>query len=93
MTMSGEVSQPGVQPGAEAPAPANKALNKKEAKAQKAKASGGDSVLAAQTPPAAAPAAPKSAEERLKELNGLKKDGLIDKTEYETQKKEILKDL
>lgn len=36
---------------------------------------------------------PRTAKERLKDLEQLKKDGLINKTEYEEKKKEILKEL
>lgn len=51
-----------------------------------------EGALAAETTPSAAPT-PKSAKDRLEELNQLKKDGLIDKKEFDEKKKEILKEL
>lgn len=90
VTMAGEKAQPGVQPGQEpaatATAPEEKAPRKKEAKAAKSK----DASLAAQAP---VPAPQKTAKERLEELEQLKKEGLINKKEYEEKKKDILKEL
>ena len=94
VTMSGQKAEPGLQPGEAAP-PAEAAADKgKEAseKATKGSKKKGKAEAAApvETPP---PAPVKSAKDRLQELETLKKDGLINKQEYQQKKQEILKDL
>lgn len=83
VTMSGEkVPLGGEEQTEEVPAKENKKAAKK-----------GKVAKEAEFATTSQPLTTKSPKERLEELNDLKKNGLIDKKEYEEKKKEILKDL
>ena len=82
---------------AAAPAPAAPAAAKPEGKSmRKGDAKAAKGATPADLPPAAAAevqSVQKSAKDRLEQLNQLKKDGLIDKADYDAKKKEILQGL